>query len=112
MDLRIGRVHELTGDDGIGDLLRQFIRFGDRSLHPFGTFGEDEFRTVRLDEFAAFDGHGLWHHDDDPVSPCGRDGCQCYPRVAGRGLDQHGVLVYLAARLEVVDHGLGHTVLD
>ena len=108
----VGRIHELTGDEGVRDLLGQFIGFGDGALHALCAFGEHQLGTVGLHQLAALDAHGLGHDNDDPVAPCGGDRGQSDAGVAGGGLDNDGALLEKAFGLSVVDHGFGDAVLD
>ena len=39
-DRRVGRVHELAGDEGIRDLLCQLVGLGNGTLHALGTLAQ------------------------------------------------------------------------
>ena len=66
--LRVGGVHELAGDKGIGNLLCQLIGLGNGTLHALGTLAQHQLCTVGLHQLAALHAHGLGHHDDDAVA--------------------------------------------
>ena len=107
----VGGVHELAGDKGVRDLLRQLVGLGDGPLHALGPLGEHQLRPVGLHELAALHAHGLRHDDDDPIPPGGRHGGEADARIARGGFDDDGAGLQQALFLRVVDHGLGHPVL-
>ena len=110
--LGVGRVDELAGDEGVGDLFCQLVGLGDGALHALGTLAQHQLCAVSLHQLAALDAHGLGHHDDDAVALGSCHGSQTDAGVAGGGLDDDGAGLELAGSLGVIDHGLGDTVLD
>ena len=110
--LRVGRVHELAGDEGIGDLLCQLICLGNGTLHTLCAFAEHQFCTIGLHQLAALHAHGLGHHDDDAVALGCRHSRQTDAGVAGGGLDDDGAFLQQALFLGIIDHLFGDAVLD
>lgn len=106
----VGRVVKLAGDEGVGDLLGQFLCLFNGAGHPLGPGGEDQFRPVGGHQQAALHAHGVGHDDDSPVAPGGGHHGQADARVARGGFDDDGVRLQQAAGLGVVQHGLGHPV--
>ena len=112
MCLRIGRVHELAGDEGIGDLLCQLIGLGNGTLHALGTLAQHQLGTVSLHQLAALHAHGLGHHDDDAVTLGGSHGGQTDAGVAGGWLNDDGTFLQQTLCLGVIDHLFGNAVFD
>ena len=110
--LGVGRVDELAGDEGVGDLFRQLIGLGDGTLHALCALAEHQLCAVGLHQLAALDAHGLGHHDDDAVALGGGHSGQTDASVAGGRLDDDGAGLQLAGGLGVIDHGFGDAVLD
>ncbi|CDE03168.1 unknown [Anaerotruncus sp. CAG:390] len=111
MRLRVGGVNELTGDKAAGYLLGELIRLGNGALHALCALGEHQFGAVSFHDLAAFDRHGLGHHDDYAVSARRGDRSKTYAGVARGRLDYDRTLVKQPARLGVVYHRLGDPVL-
>ena len=111
MNGRIGRIHKLTGNKAVRDLLRQLVGFGDGALHALGAFGEDKLRAVGFHQLAALYAHGLRHDDDDAVAAGGSHGSKADARVAGGRLDDHRAALEQAFLLRVVDHRFGNAIL-
>ena len=110
--LRVGRVDELSRNEAVRDLTRQFFRSGDGALHALRSFGQDELRTVCLHELSALDAHRLRHGDDDPVASGRRDRRQTDARVAAGRLDDRAALFEQAFFFRIFDHLLRNTVFD
>ena len=53
MCLRVRRVDELAGDKALRRSGSELLRLCDRSLHPFGSVSQDDFRAVRLQNIPA-----------------------------------------------------------
>ena len=111
MCLRVGGVHELAGDEGIGDLLGQLIGLGNGTLHALGTLTQHQLCTVGLHQLTALYAHGFGHHDDDAVALGSCHGSQADAGIARGGLDDHGAFLQQTLGLGVVDHLLGNAVL-
>ena len=112
VSLGVGRVDELAGDKGIGNLLGQLIGLGNGTFHALGTLAQNQLRTVGFHQLAALHAHGLRHHDDDAVALGGSHSSQADAGVAGSRLNDHGAGLELAGGLGIVDHLLGNAVLD
>ena len=110
--LGVGGVHELAGDEGVGNLFCQLVGLGDGTLHALGALAQHQLCAVSLHQLAALDAHGLRHDDDDAVTLGGSYGGQTDAGVAGGGLNDDGTGLEFAGGLGVVDHLLGDTVLD
>ena len=110
--LRIGRVHELAGDKGVGNLLCQLIRLGNGTFHALCALAQDQLCAVSLHQLAALHAHGLGHHDDDAVALGSGHSGQTNAGVAGGRLNDHGTGLQLAGGLGIVDHLLGNAILD
>ena len=104
MCLRVTGVHELAGDEGIGDLLCQLIGLGNGTLHALGTLAQHQFGTVSFHQLAALHAHGFGHHDDDAVALGSCHSSQTDAGVAGGGLNDDGAFLQQTLGLGVVDH--------
>ena len=65
---RVGGVDKLAGDEAVGNLLSQLLRFGDGPLHPLGPFSQHQLRTVGPHQLPALHAHGFRHGDDEAVA--------------------------------------------
>ena len=110
--LRVGRVYELAGDEGIRDLLCQLVGLGNGTLHAFGTLAQHQLCTVSLHQLAALHAHGLGHHDDDAVALGGCHSGQTDASIAGGRLNDHGTFLQQALFLGIIDHLFGDAILD
>ena len=108
----VGRIDELAGHKGVGDLLSQLVSLGDGTLHALGAVGQDQLSAIGLHQLAALHAHGLGHDDDDAVALGSCHGSQAEAGIAGGGLDDDRAGLEDALGLGVIDHGLGDTVLD
>ena len=57
MDVGIGRVFELLGNDGARGRDNDFVGLGDRALHALRGRREHELGTQQRQHLAALDGH-------------------------------------------------------
>ena len=112
MRLGVGRVDELTGDEGVRDLLCQLIGLGNGTLHALGTLAQDQLCAVSLHQLAALHAHGLRHDDDDAVALGRRHSGQTDAGVAGGRLNDDRTRLQLASGFCIVDHLLGDAVFD
>ena len=44
----VGRIDELAGHKGVGDLLSQLVGLGDGTLHALGAVGQDQLSAIGL----------------------------------------------------------------
>ena len=112
MDFRIGRVGELTGNEGIGDFFGQFVGFVDSAFHAGLARCEDDFSAISGNEVAAFDRHGFRHGDDDAVAASGRQRAQADAGVARGRLDDDRAFFEDAFLFSIFNHGFGDTIFS
>ena len=112
MRLRVRRIHELSGDEGVRCFRRQFFSQRDGAFHAFRSGGERDLRAVSFHQAAPFDGHRFGHGEDYPVTPGSRDGSKTDAGIAARGLDDHGVFREFSGLFGIVQHGFRDAVLD
>ena len=87
MNLRVGRVVELAGQNGARGLLDDFGGLGVGTRNSISTGGEHELGTQQTNDGATLLGHGLGHGDDDLVAASSTDEGQADAGVARGGLD-------------------------
>ena len=103
---------ELLEDDGAGRSVAQGFGLGNGTRHTFGTRCQDNLRTQRLQQVAAFETHRLGHGKDEAVALDSGYHSQSDARIAAGGLDERSARTQQAARLGILDHGQGGTCLD
>ncbi len=112
MDLGVGGVLELLGQEvarvGGGDLLR----LADGAAHALGAGGEDQLGAVGAQEHAAFPAHRFRHGEDAFVAARGGDHGQGNAGVAAGGFDDDRVLVEEPLLFGRLDHGQPDAILD
>ena len=59
MRFGIGRILELSGDKGTGNLAVQLLRLRNGSLHSLRPRGEDDLRAIGLQQLAPLHAHGF-----------------------------------------------------
>ena len=112
MSLCVGRVYKLAGDKTVRRLLGKFLRLSNGPLHALSAISQYQLRTVCLHELPPFHTHRLRHHNDDPVAPSRRHRGQPNPGIPGGGLNDHRGRLQYAPGLRIIQHRLGHPVLD
>ena len=112
MDRRVGRIDELAGNETVFDFFSKFLRFGDGTLHALGTFGQNHFGTICLQNISSFHAHCFRHGQNNTVSFRGRDCCQTNTGISGCRLNDDRPFLQKSLLLRVFDHRLGDSVLD
>ena len=110
--VRVGRVHELAGDDGAGRGLAELVGLLDGALHALGAGREHDFGAVGGGELATLDRHGLGHHENHPVAALRGEHGKADAGVSAGGLDDGASGLERSVLLGGIEHGLGHAVLD
>ena len=87
VDLRVGRVGELLGPDGVLGVGHDLLGLLDGAAHALGAGGQDDLGAVRAQHDPALGGHGLRHGQDDLVAAGGADHGQGDAGVAAGGFD-------------------------
>ena len=112
VSLRVGRVHELAGDEAVRDFLCQLFCLCDGAGHALAAVCQNQLCAVGSQKVSALHAHGLRHGDDDPVALGGGHGSQADAGVAAGGLDDDGVGLEYASCLGIFDHCLSDAVFD
>ena len=109
---RVGRIDELSQDDGTRGVLTEFFRLGDGAFHSFGARGEHDLCAESLEQVATLDAHRVGHRQDCVVALGTGNPGESDAGVAAGGLDDGGAGLEVAGALGVLDHGEGDAVLD
>ena len=112
MNLRIGRVHELSWNKASGDFSGELLRLGDSALHPLDALCQHQLRSISLHQLPPFHRHGFRHGDDQPVTLGRGHRSQANAGIAAGRLDDDRALPQKAFFLCVLDHRLSDSILD
>ncbi len=112
MNVGIGGIVELRGDDGVGILLMELGAFADGAGHAFGAGGKHKVGSQDAKQPAAFNGHRFRHGEGELIPLGSADEGERDAGVArGRFVDV-GFLVNLPRLFACLDHGDADAVLD
>ena len=111
MRRRIGRVHKLSCNEGIGDFLCQLLRLFHCTLHAQLALCQHQLRTKGRHQQSAFHAHAVRHNDDCTIASCRRHQCQTNACVAACGLNDGCALLQDACLFRILHHALCDTIL-
>ena len=112
VDLRVGLVDELGGEDSVVGVGHDLVGLLHRTAHALGARGEHQLGAEGAEDDAALLAHGVGHREDHLVTAGGTDQGQGDAGVAGGALDDGAARLQLAGLLGGVDDGLADAVLD
>ena len=112
MRFGVGGVDELARNKAPRGLTRQLFRLGNGAFHALGTFGENDFSAVGLQQFATFRAHGFRHRKNGTVTFARGNACQTDAGVAACGFNDDAAGFEKSFFLGIFDHRKRNTVLD
>ena len=112
MHCRVRRVHKLSWDEAVRNLLCQFVGPGNGTFHSLGSIGKNKLCAVCFQNVSTLNTHGLWHGEDDSVSLSCCDRCQTDSGISRSWLNDYGTFLQDSLLLCILDHSLGNSVLN
>ena len=109
---RIGRIHKLLWNEAqFSDFTADLLCFRYGAFHPCGSFCQNQFSAIGLDQGSSFLTHGFRHHDDHSISFDSAKHSQSDAGVSTGGLYDDRPLLQRARLFRIFQHAQGRTVL-
>jgi len=112
MYLHVGRVGKLHGHPAVGIFADQLSGLFDAAAHAQLFGSQHQLSTQCRHVFAAFDGHGFGHGEDQAIAFDGTHHGEGNAGITGGGLNDDSLLVDQALLFRILDHCQANTVLD